>query len=231
MVESVFAGKDGVCAEEEVARKHIDTNLTPIIMKTMNDLIRKRSKKYRDAFAGVEEQGAKEYSCEIDCANLRDFVKENITESSEYKEIFDALKEMTGPCVYYFEILAGPSQDDIIERFNVCKENKPALKKNPKDRNNSKILYVGKVEGFNPEISAIAGRLIMHLGFHTNKNGGSPERSKVHGLYLFDWAKEIKLKLKFHVFEFEFEEDTKGLVGIIEKDLANELKPLIGKHR
>jgi hypothetical protein len=198
-------------------------------MKTVNDIIKERSEKYRVAFAGVAEQGAKEYSCEIDCANLRDFVKENITESSEYKEIFDALKERTGPCVYYFEILAGPSQGDIIERFNVCKENKPALKKNPKD-SNSKILYVGKVEGFNPEISAIAGRLIMHLGFHTNKNSGNPEPSNVHGLYLFDWAKDLGLKLRFHVFEFKFEKETKGLVGIIEKDLAKELKPIIGKH-
>jgi hypothetical protein len=193
----------------------------------MNDLIRERSEKYRAAFAGVAESGAKEYCCEIDCANLRDFKKENITESSEYKEIFDALKEMTGPCVYYFEILSDINKDIIIEKFNDCGENKPALKKRLKD---SKILYVGKVEGFNPEISAIAGRLIMHLGFHTNKNSGNPEPSNVHGLYLFDWAKDLGLKLRFHVFEFKFEKETKGLVGIIEKDLAKRLEPIIGRH-
>jgi hypothetical protein len=36
-----------------------------------------------------------------------------------------------------------------------------------------------------------------------NKNGGNRKKSNVHGLYLSDWAKDLGIKLKFTVFEFE----------------------------
>jgi len=117
--------------------------------------------------------------------------------------------------------LSDISNEKIIEKFAACKKSKPA--RNNIVPQNSKILYVGKVE------SCIWGRLIMHLGFHTNKNQGNPQESNVHGLYLSDWTKGLELKLKFTILEFE--KNMIDLMEVMEKSLAKKLQPIIGKHK
>lgn len=79
----------------------------------------------------------------------------------------------------------------------------------------SKCLYVGKVK------KTVWGRVIQHLGFY--------KVAKTQGLQLFEWARDLDLKLKMHVYEFE--EDMCDLVSIMELELARKKKPIIGKHR
>ena len=190
-------------------------------------LLKKIAENLSSPLLEVSEKGAKSVeNFTIDCNDLDEkYLTKDIcgTESSEeFQKMFKKLKKIEqSPCLYYFEIISDISTKEIISAFDACNKNKPARENTvPK---NSKILYVGKVSG------CIWGRLIMHLGFHTNKNGGNPKRSNVHGLYLFDWAKDLGIKLKFWVFEFE--NNMCGLMEVIEKSLAEELKPIIGKHK
>ena len=65
------------------------------------------------------------------------------------------------------------------------------------------------------------GRFIQHLGFHKAKS--------TQGLQLFYWAKNLSLSLKLTMLEFE--PDMINLMTVLENEVANELKPIIGKHK
>lgn len=65
------------------------------------------------------------------------------------------------------------------------------------------------------------GRLVTHLGYS--------QSPKTAGMQLFHWYKpEVfdALKLNYIVFE----ENMKHLIVILEKQLAKELEPLIGRY-
>lgn len=128
------------------------------------------------------------------------------------------------PCIYSFELQTNVSSEIIVEKIIEFGQNShktiPAIKAHyPKDSN---FLYVGKVN------ACIWGRLITHLGFHTLKNGGDPISSSNHGLQLYYWAKSLSLSVKFKVIAFEPE--MTDLMEILERKLAKELNPIIGKH-
>ena len=163
---------------------------------------------------------------EINCSDLDErFLTENIRDFSEYELMFKKLAEIEqNPCIYSFELQTNVSPDIIVEKITEFAKNSskkiPAIKTNyPKDSN---FLYVGKVN------SCIWGRLITHLGFHTLKNGGNPISSSNHGLQLYFWAKSLSLKIKFKVIPFE--SDMTDLMEVLERKLAKELNPIIGKH-
>ncbi|MFD2943288.1 hypothetical protein [Flavobacterium notoginsengisoli] len=88
----------------------------------------------------------------------------------------------------------------------------PAIKKNfPK----SKVLYVGKVK------KGIWGRLAQHLGYY--------KTTRAQGLQLFSWTKGTNVSLKMNILEFEYE--MADYIGVLENKLAEELKPILGKHK
>lgn len=191
-------------------------------MQITNETIRKIAKKYENMFSFVAEFGAKRIqSYVINCTDLDErYFTQDIRNAEKFQPMFNELQKIQNPCVYCFEIQSDISAETIIDGINASGKNIPAIKNEvSKD---SKILYVGRS-------NCVWGRLIAHLGFHTNKNSGNPIPSSIHGLYLFDWAKGLNLKLKFHVFEFE--EDMKDLVEVLERKFADMLNPIIGKHR
>lgn len=184
----------------------------------MNEFIKQVSKKIINNLQSVKENGEKNYfSFEVDCGTLNDYNNVDIRNAEEFKNIFEELKSMNGPVLYWFEILSENMPEQIRDAITIYRNTEnskatPALKN--KFDNNSKCLYVGKVKrGF-------WGRIIQHLGFY-KVNG-------TQGLQLFYWAKSIKLKVKIHVYEFE--NDMSDLVSIMELELANKLNPIIGKH-
>lgn len=189
-------------------------------MQFDNEKIKEFGQNIAQIFGKVAEIGAKSISeYEINCSDLEEkYIYENIRDSIKYKDLFDKLKKIeNSPCVYYFEILSDIKPDTIVKKINTTDRNRPAIKDNyPK---NSNILYVGKVK------SLFWGRLIMHLGYHTHKNR---TLSYAHGLQLYHWAKELSLKLRVYVFEFEPE--MADLVNVLEFHFAKELNPIIGKH-
>lgn len=170
------------------------------------------------AFEQVKTKGAKKYySFEIGCEELEDFNKIPIQNSEKYRSLFMNLMEISGPVVYWFEIISDINSEKIITELNHYKlkkeRNTPAIRKNINP--NSKILYVGKVK------LKFFGRFIQHLGFYKN--------NQTQGLQLFYWAKEISIKLKVHVLEFE--KDMEDYIPIIELEFSKYLEPLIGKHK
>lgn len=162
----------------------------------------------------------------IDCSKLSDrFFREDIRDSIEFKDIFKKLTPIQeNPCIYIFEIESEISTDIIIDKLKDfgSQTEKIIPKLKTKIPENSKILYLGKVNNF------IWGRLITHLGFHTHKNKGNPKASINHGLQLFFWAKDISLQVKYTVIEFD--PNMKDILPILEKKLADKLNPIIGKH-
>jgi hypothetical protein len=77
------------------------------------------------------------------------------------------------------------------------------------------VLYVGKVK------KVLWGRVIQHLGF--SKTAGT------QGLQLYHWARGLSLELKLTVLEFEA--NMADLLPLVEKAVAKQLKPLLGKHQ
>lgn len=145
-------------------------------------------------------------------------ISEDITE-------FRALKDIKKPVLYWFELTSSDNNKAIREKFiNGYRE---PIKKGLKTpyRNTSSYkhtyntksttLYVGKVEiGF-------WGRIVTHLGYSKSE--------KTAGMQLFHWYKLEafgNLKLNYIVFE----ENMKHLIVILEKQLAKELTPLIGRY-
>ncbi|WP_159951372.1 hypothetical protein [Polaribacter septentrionalilitoris] len=149
----------------------------------------------------------------------------NAVNISEAITEFRDLKEIKKPVLYWFELVSSKHNQSIREEFiNGYREpikkgsktpyrNTSSYKKtfNP----NSSTLYVGKVEiGF-------WGRLVTHLGY--------AQSYKTAGMQLFHWYKpELfgDIKLNYIVFD----ENMKHLIVILEKLLAKELEPLIGRY-
>lgn len=184
----------------------------------MNEFIKRVSGKLINNLQSVKDNGAKKYfSFEVDCKTLIDYNNIDIRDAEEYKSIFVKLGNMSGPVLYWFEIISDNTPTEIRNALIEYKNNNntkatPALKNNFDD--NSRCLYVGKVK------RSFFGRVIQHLGFY--------KVSRTQGLQLFYWSKSIGLKVKIHAYEFENE--MSDLVSLMELELANELNPVIGKH-
>lgn len=164
---------------------------------------------------------------EIDCSKLSErFFNEDIRDSDEFRILFEKLKAVQdNPCLYILKIESDTSTNLILTKLKEfgSQTEKVIPKLKTKISESSKVLYVGKAN------SLVWGRLITHMGFHTHKNKGNPKASINHGLQLFFWAKEICLKIKYIVIEFE--PNMKDMLPILEKKLADKLSPVVGKHK
>lgn len=159
-----------------------------------------------------------EFSFELNCADLKDYITAPILEAPEFQNTFKQLKLITGPVLYWIEIVSDIESEIIIDALQNYRSGSnirttPATKKNIDY--SSQILYVGKVK------STFWGRAIQHMGYFKN--------AKTQGLQLYHWAASLPLTLKFHVLEFEPE--MANLMSAVEYAFAQNLKPLIGKHK
>lgn len=172
------------------------------------------------SFQSTAKEEKQVHSFEIDCRDLdKRFHSNDIRDANEFKEIFDTLKSVTNPVLYWFEIISDTSHQQIVESISNYKKDggtraTPAMRKNISG--GSRILYVGKVK------NTFWGRLITHLGYL--KGTGQTQ-----GLQLDCWAKDICLKLRLHVVEFD--KRMADYMTVIENAFAKELKPIIGKHK
>ena len=166
----------------------------------------------------VKNYGAKEYfQHDFDCSFFQDWNLTDIRDSEEHKIVFQKLGAISGPVVYWFEILSPTSNEDIRKcisgyKYSEGAKSVPALKK--KYFKDSKALYVGKVK------RNFWGRVIQHLGYYHVK--------RTQGLQLYHWAKKLGLKVRLHAYEFEPEMD--DLVSLFELQFSRILKPITGKH-
>ena len=187
----------------------------------MRNWLQKNASDFSRMAESYSEKNISQY--EIDCSQLDNiFIHQDIRQSEHFKETFCKLERIgEKPCVYYFEIVSDISSQTIVNSLvnSTGEGTKPSIKK--KYPLESNILYVGKVNNF------IWGRLIAHMGFHTNKTNPRVQ-TIAHGLQLRHWAKELNIQLIFHVHFFEPE--MAGYMYLIESQLAKELNPIIGKH-
>ena len=184
----------------------------------LQDTIKEISRNAAQSLINISDIGAKDIiTFPIDCALLEDFNNIDIRKSINFEIHFDALQKMTGPCLYFFEILSDHIPQEIISKireYSLTEKSRatPAIKSKIPE---SKILYVGKVKRL------MFGRLIQHLGYFPT--------SATQGLQLFYWTSSLNLKLQLTVLEFEPE--MINLMEVLENELAKKLKPILGKHK
>ena len=155
--------------------------------------------------------------CNIKCGTLPDPIweKDKLLPVAIQNILFQIPKNHL-PSLYYFEIIGGINKSIILRAYQEMKKNarieraSAALKKNPPVETN--VLYVGKVK------KDIQGRIKVHLGYYHNAN--------TSGLQLVCWAKEIKLELQLHVFQFE--KEMAPFIGSLELPFSRSLNPMIG---
>lgn len=184
----------------------------------MNNLIRDTTNKLKESLSIVENNGPKTYfQHDFDCSFFQDWNLSDIRYSKEHSDVFDKLGAITGPVVYWFEIIS-PTTSEVIRKiisdykYSEGAKSVPALKK--KFLKESRVLYVGKVK------RNFWGRVIQHLGYYHVK--------RTQGLQLYHWAKDLGLQVRLHAYEFEPEME--DLVSIFELDFARSLRPITGKH-
>jgi hypothetical protein len=158
------------------------------------------------------------YSFTIDCNDIGDFTNNDIRDSDRYRQRFEDLKSMNCPVLYWFEIVSLTPTTNILDAFDNYKQNineraLPALRKQP--FNGTNILYVGKVK------TKFWGRMVDHFGFTKNK--------QTQGLQLWHWTTGLNLELKVHAYRFN--DDMANYMTVLEKGMANKLRPLLGKHQ
>lgn len=187
-------------------------------IKTIDNDLKQFAVELNSALKNVETFGAKAYhSFDFDCSILKDWNTIDIRDSIEHKEMFNTIRSLDGPVLYWFEILPGIKNDVVRNaifdyKFSIDAKTVPALKRNY--CNDSNALYVGKVK------SKFWGRVIQHLGYY--------HVVRTQGLQLYHWSKPINLKLRLHAYHFEREME--DLVSIFEVKLAKKLRPITGKH-
>lgn len=65
----------------------------------------------------------KEHSEIICCDSLDDYMNNDIRKSTDFKELFDTLKSMNGPVLYWFEILSENTHEEIRQKLIEYKKN------------------------------------------------------------------------------------------------------------
>lgn len=140
----------------------------------------------------------------------------------EWERLGWQFEQLKSPLVYFFSLPEDISSEMIfqsISEFKDQQKGKPDFRSVPALRNNfprnSTTLYVGCCAS-----TKLSARMFWHFGYY--KVGAT------QGLQLCHWAKPLNLELKITVIQFSTQ--LKDIVYLYEKLLANELKPIIGKH-
>ncbi len=187
----------------------------------MENFIKSKSSEIANAYSEVATSGCKYiFTFEIDTTKLKPaFANEiNITKDVDFVEMFEQLQAFDDlPALYFFGInpdIEYEKINDLIKEISISNNlNFPA---NNKNTLNKGILYIGKVK------RCAWGRLIQHLGYHSN--------TKSHGLQIDHWAKKIISPLNLTYTVMFFDKSIADYLEIIERALARQYKPIIGKH-
>ena len=153
---------------------------------------------------------------DINCKDLKEECL-SVYKGNVFHEEYSHLDTITGPVLYWFNIINEIPTHKIVENFKLYSNKKaratPALKKTIDQ--NTKCLYVGKVK------KSFSSRIFQHLGYYTVE--------RTQGLQLMHWTKTIDLQLCLNYIQFASE--LEDLMTLFENHLAKELKPIIGKHK
>lgn len=157
----------------------------------------------------------------IDHENYTKFVNS----SGELVPIFKKLNEIKeNHCLYWFELENEELANKLSIELNSYRLN--GIKKVPASNKNknSKVLYVGIRQGGytkHNNLTNITGRICQHLGYY--------KEASTQGLQLYEYSRNKGYKITIKVVEFKRFKHAKYL-NIIEKLVAQKLKPLCGSH-
>ena len=164
----------------------------------------------------VAEAGVKAvHHFHFNIGGMREYLSEDIRTSVEHRGDFERLAAVRGPVVYVFEICPPSSPGAVLAAARAYAGPRAVPARRSGIDAASPVLYVGKVK------KAFWGRVIQHLGFS--------RAAATQGLQLYHWTCGMALELQLTAFEFE--DDMADLLPLVEKVVARELKPLLGKHQ
>ncbi|GEP94682.1 hypothetical protein [Chitinophaga cymbidii] len=191
-------------------------------MEQTKSFVREEAVRLKRALDNFIEFGVKsEHSFDINCEILRNYLIEPVDTSEQFKDLFDKLKSMSGPCIYWADIVGEKLTNvqivEAMRKYDISnnetgkRRQLPVIYKRIRD---SRTLYVGKVNG------GIWARVLTHFGYHLNGN--------LQGLQLYHWAKDLGLVIRFNILEFDG--GCLRLLPAIEYEIAKQKSPLIGSH-
>lgn len=168
--------------------------------------------------ADFNERGRKsEFRFEFDCSASDNYLKKNILKEGQFVELYENLKLIDGPVIYWIEVISDNNVQQILDAAREYKQKNerhvPAIK--TKYNEDSRILYVGKVE------KDVLSRVMNHMGFHRS--------AKTQGLQMYHWGKGINLIVRFNLMQLY--QGCEPILTVWEKALATKMKPIIGKHK
>lgn len=184
------------------------------ILKT----VREKCGQVAKPLAHVAEFGAEAVrTFNFDIDRLPEYLSENIRTHAAHSAVFDQIAAVKGPVIYVFEIISAHSSETVraAARSYSGPRVMPAFRNENKIDFTSRILYVGKVK------SNFLARVLQHLGYC-----GTEE---TQGMQLCHYARGLDLKLELTVFVLKV--DMADMLPILEKAVASQLKPLLGKHQ
>jgi hypothetical protein len=183
----------------------------------------------------VLEKEVEIYTISMDCSTL--IAPDSTKKFHEYEPSMDTLmqalmhEKFGAPCLYWFTVENSERAKQMIVKLNEFRESQKLLDKQYKrvvpasnsnkigPNINEHVIYVGKRHGGvrRDKFTNIAGRISIHFGYY--------KVGTTQGLQLFHWANET-VKLNVMILPNE----AKDYLDLLEKLLANKLKPLCGKH-
>lgn len=137
--------------------------------------------------------------------------------------IFTKLNGINKHCLYWFELENEEKAATFVNLLNDYRKIEGCKTVPPANKNrNSKVLYLGVRQGGAGKngLTNIEGRMNQHLGYY--------KIAKTQGLQLYEYAKGKDFNIVIKVIAFEGIET--DCLNVIEKRLANKMKPLSGKH-
>lgn len=150
--------------------------------------------------------------------------------NDHYIKAFEKLNtNRVNPSIYWFEV----EWDEECIRLKSLLLSKAQELKNqedkrvtpPQNRNKqSKVLYVGSRKGGYRKrdgLTNIAGRIIQHFGFYEKGSTGS--------LQFVHWCKTESVNVRLKVVDLVNMDNR--FSTLIEKEISNQLRPLLGQHK
>ncbi len=181
------------------------------------DAVKDKCAQAAEPLAHIAKAGAEDVTTFVfDIDGLPEFPAKLIRAHPKHKAAFDKIATIKRPVVYVFEIISSANPNEVRA---IAQTYQGGARKMPAFRSitdaTSQCLYVGKVK------SNFQARVVQHLGFGST--------AETQALQLCHWARGLGLQLRLTAFEFR--NDVAELLPLLEKAVASQLEPLIGKHQ
>lgn len=189
--------------------------------KKIHDIVGDQINKLNKCIEALNNNNLEIKTIDIDSHFLaKDYQKKRTFSKCEiFKDLYESLPKKE-PVLYWFTYDIDKLKSNSLEQLFVevrQKTKKRKFAEIPKVRRESSgTLYVGKVK------DKFHYRFVNHLGHSVNDETGSLQLS-----YWYDTELYGNLKLNYIVFS----EEMKTLLGVLEIELAKELKPIVGSHK